>query len=121
MSSYNIWSCLKEISSAHIDPEMNSQDFHVAKAEEGSVHQPGEAVPVQMQRAEGGQILESQAIHPANLVSAQVPATNTALSIKRGTTDPMIKHGKVKTHNFHRNGELTDAAGWATGRTWPGY
>lgn len=97
---------------------MNLQDFHVAEAKEGPVHQPREAVPLQLQRAEGGQVLESQALHPANLVSAQIPGgKNQQMQCSQSEGASRCND---QTRNFPRSAELTDAAGWAAGRTWLG-
>lgn len=53
-----------------------SQDFHVAEAPEGSVHQAAEAVPLHLQGAQGVQAVERQALHPADAVPAQLPGTS---------------------------------------------
>lgn len=53
------------------------QDFHVAQAPEGSVHQAAEAVPLHLQGAESVQTVERQALHPADTVPAQLPETHT--------------------------------------------
>lgn len=53
------------------------QDFHVTEAPEGSVHQAAQAVPLHLQRAQGVQAVERQALHAADPVPAQLPAAHT--------------------------------------------
>lgn len=52
------------------------QDFHVAEAPEGSVHQAAQAVALHLQRAQGVQAVERQTLHAADAVPAQLPVTH---------------------------------------------
>ena len=49
------------------------QDFHVAEAPEGSVHEAGDAVPLHAQRPEPDQTVERQALDASHAVPAQIP------------------------------------------------
>lgn len=60
---------------------MYLQDFHIAEAPEGSVHQATQAVPLHLQRAKSVQTVERQALHPADPVPAQLPETHVASKI----------------------------------------
>lgn len=76
-----------------LDLRVSLQDFHVAEAPEGSVHQAAEAVPLHLERAKSVEAVEGQALHTADAVPAQLPGmrrVKIAHIVHAGFVAPLI-------------------------------